>query len=167
MDNLFWPDCPAIYLATTHPKLYAGQVVPLFGEVYHIRGILVTLDDTEYQLVADRLDEDELPAGVSFGPDSVIAPLNGELELEGETSLCDDVSIEVLEIGEEQNSNLSWARILVTVRPSDGREPFSDRSVVHNGDQLNIKLGSLEVRRIVPHNPITAVIGWIELAHRN
>jgi hypothetical protein len=147
---------------TLPPDLPKGTIFPLLGFMYSVdfnRG------DT---LALEWVPEAQFPAGLKpVKPDSLFVPLDPTSDVSGTTFLLDAKGVMARLILRKVERERDGAKRLVAtlVYQNSGDKPL--QVDVREGDVLATPhVGGYEVRSIVPADPKSKVLGWIELSSK-
>jgi hypothetical protein len=168
-----------------YSPLLKGDIVPVYGYLYRVTDVGAVTDPISgrktYGLLLDWIKGENVPPGIALRPDSVAVPLQrhkpgGWVLLIGYMTRRNYVRV-VLEAIEpvEGDTKAFMARVSQNEHPGVDQGGNAPTAKVREGDILMVEGKSKEgigyadgylVRRIVPPDETTGVIGWLELAPR-
>lgn len=141
-----------------YPELWPRKLVPLVGTLY----------ETKSPAWFIRVKQDAYPKRIAIDKESVCLPLNGEGKENGFTKLdCWTVYVRSIEQPENAEGTpvaeieLEW---LVPGKVANHWDYRRKRFQIEVDEKLKIDQDEWLVRRIVPANPDTRIIGWVEMA---
>jgi hypothetical protein len=141
----------------SYPGLRAGDVLPLLGRLFRVAGVAPEAGPNRPGTIAVRpLALADVPAGLSFRKDSLALP-GPAAALKPGTLTIGTHALLVWEIGPVKD------RGVVAVL-TGGLEPQYPRVALRVGDYLRLGGVGHEVLAIVPRDPKTRAVGWVELA---
>ena len=140
-----------------HPPLRSGDLVPVFGRLYRFSGMDQPADHTVRGKVVtlDAVPDDKVPAGAALTRGSLAFPLSQGTGGVAEFQLRHWYRIRVVAI---EPGDCPAARLRV------GSETDFTVATVRAGDALFLGEVGNVVRKVVPKDAKTGVIGWVELA---
>jgi len=149
------------------PPLRKGDIVPIYGYFYRVKE-LFDRDAAKAPRSGDSVHlewvkDEELPKGLRVEVSSYIVPLHRDRN--GQTYVNDRfVLVDALHGPKDDKPASASVRL---DSPLEVRElKQQDRATVQEKDVLLIADKAYRVLRIVPRDPKTRVIGWIELEFR-
>jgi hypothetical protein len=162
-----------------YPRLRKGDLVPVYNYVYEVTDVRDngpgTYKQGSHQVEMKRLGPDKVPAGLALGRESLLFPLGarsgGRLwPFVGNTIVesyaLKPTRIELPKGKAPDASGRPVAKLELEVLNSQA-PPTSGVSLytaaVEKGDALVIGGRAYKVRNVVPNDPKTRAIGWVEL----
>ena len=158
------------YGLVSYPRLRRGDLVPVYGYVYEVTHITPDSDKAVAggELKLRWVPAEKVPAGVAPGPEALLIPLGG-----ANSALAAAKSIDAVPAGDPKAAPVLAARLELRreflvqsaqggyVKSRDYTATIKEKDVLLLGPQ-NQEVG-YKVRKVVPRDEKTKVIGWVEL----